>query len=675
MSTKTLVASFPNVPSGNPAGESTRFPPKACGNDPPGGDVRTASDGRGSACSPMNKALRHLRSQVINLHRSLLLKVIILLVALYGVVHAHTFELSGNNFLLDGKPFQIISGEVDYARIPRAYWLKRLEMARAMGLNTIATYVYWNYQEPEKGRFDFSGNRDIAAFVRDARKAGLWVLIRPSAYACAEWEFGGYPYWLLNEKGMKVRSRNPEYTKLIKAYYQEIGKQLAPLQITRGGPIIMVQVENEYGSYGDDKKYMEMNETLLREARFDVPFYTCDGIDRVPEGYAAGALPAIDGSINVKQIENVVSRYHDGHGPFFVAEWYPGWFDSWGEPYRKVSTKSCVEQLDTLLSHGLSLNMYMACGGTTRGFMNGANFSGSSPYSPQTSSYDYDAPINEAGHPTPKFYALRKVIEKFEPPGTTLPSVPGVERVIKIPEIKLNFACDILHDLPKPIFSERPLTFEAMHQAYGYVMYRTHVKGRTSGRLEIDSLRDFGIIFVNGKRTAVLDRRLNQESCQVSLADSSNVLDIFVENLGRINYGPYINDNYHGITNKVTLNGDELKGWEMYGFPFSSQPTIDHEDTLESQYPVIRRGSFQLGEIGDTYLDMRKWGKGVVWINRHNLGRYWDIGPQQTLYVPAPWLKKGRNTIVVLEELKVNQSEIRFANHPILNDLVNAKGS
>ncbi len=601
--------------------------------------------------------------------------LVILLIAGVAAPDAmgHTFKISRNHFLLDGKPFQIISGEMHFARVPRAYWRARLEMAKAMGLNTICTYVFWNQEEPEPGKYNFKGNADVAAFVRMAQKVGLWVIVRPSAYACAEWEFGGYPYWLLNIKGLKVRSRDPKFLKLMKAYYEQLGKQLAPLQVTHGGPILMVQIENEYGSYGHDKKYLRINEKMMREAGFDVPFYTLDGLDRVYAGSVKGALPAVDGSIDIKAIEDTVRTYHQGHGPFFIGEWYPGWFDSWGKPFNTVSTKVCVKQLNTILSHGLSVNMYMVHGGTTRAFMNGANYSGPDTYSPQISSYDYDAPINEAGHPTQKYYALRKVIEKYLPAGTKLPKVPVVERVITIPEFKLKYATDIVHDLPKPVHSEMPLTFEALHQAYGYVMYRTEVRGPVSGKLGFDKLRDYGIIFVNGKRVAVLDRRLSQSGCSVDLPEKSNTLDIFVENLGRINYGKYINDNHKGITEEVTLNGRVLRGWEMYGFPFNKQPKITTRLTYRPQYPVIREGSFVLKKVGDTFLDMRKWGKGDVWINGHNLGRYWDIGPQQTIYVPAPWLRKGRNSIVVFEELKTGQDTIRTVDGLILNDLRNKK--
>ncbi len=584
---------------------------------------------------------------------------------LFADVQVHTFTLSGDEFLLDGKPFQIISGEMHFARIPREYWRARFKMAKAMGLNTICTYVFWNVEEPEQGEFNFKGDADVAEFVRLAQEEGLWVIVRLSAYACAEWEFGGYPYWLLKEKNLNVRSRNPEFLKLMKAYYEQLGQQLAPLQITHGGPILMVQVENEYGSFGDDKEYLKINEEMMREVGFDVPLYTLDGIDMVSRGCVEGALPAVDGSTNIGQIMDVVKKNNHGHGPFFVGEWYPGWFDDWGKPFRTVSTKDCVVQLDTILAHGLSVNMYMAHGGTTRAFMNGANMSDSDPYSPQISSYDYDAPIDEAGNPTPKFYALRNVIQKYIPTGVTIPSVPKTEPPITIPKFRLAYGTDVLHALPIPVYSVKPLTFEDLDQAYGYVLYRTKVKGPLEGKLEIIHLRDYGIVFVNGRRVAVLDRRLNQETCAVHLPDSLNTVDVFVENLGRINYGKYINDNHKGITKEVLINGNNVTGWSMYGFPFGAEPEISSRLTDTTQYPIIREGAFDLSEVGDTYLDMRDWGKGHVWLNGHNLGRYWDIGPQQTIYMPAPWLKKGKNKLVIFEELKTEEDAIEAIATPI----------
>jgi len=586
-----------------------------------------------------------------------------------SISKGHTFKVAGNQFLLDGKPFQIISGEMHFVRIPREYWRARLKMAKAMGLNTVCTYVFWNVEEPEKGKFNFKGNADVAAFIRIAQEEGLWVLVRPSVYACAEWEFGGYPYWLLKKKNMKVRSRDPQFLELMKSYYEQLGKRLAPLQVTHGGPILMVQIENEYGSYGDNKGYLKTNEEMMHEAGFDVPFYTLDGIDRVSRGSLKGTLPAVDGSINIAEIENTVDANHDGHGPYFIGEWYPGWFDDWGKPFRTVATKICAEQLDTILAHGFSINMYMAHGGTTRAFMNGANYSDSNPYSPQISSYDYDAPINEAGNPSPKFYAYRDVIKKYLPENEVIPGIPMEEPTIVIPKFKLQYAADIMHLLPMPIQSVNPLTFEEINQAYGYVLYRANVKGPSKGKLDIVHLRDYGIVFVNGKRIAVLDRRLGQETCEIDVPSSENVIDIFVENLGRINYGKYINDNNQGITKEVLLDGREMKGWKIYRFPFDKEPNIDSHLDYESPYPVLREGNFVLNKVGDIYLDMRDWGKGHVWINGHNLGRYWYIGPQQTIYVPAPWLRKGRNKIDVFEELKPWQDEIKSIETPILDSL------
>jgi len=505
---------------------------------------------------------------MVPIRRILFASMLVMSVPTSGA-YSHTFKLSGDQFLLDGRPFQIISGGMHFARIPRQYWKARLKMAKAMGLNTVCTYVFWNLEEPEKGRFNLAENADVPEFVRMAQEERLWVIIRSSAYACAEWEFGGYPYWLLKEKNVKVRSHDPEFLELMKAYYEQLGKNLAPLQITHGGPISMVQIENEYGSYGDDKEYLKINERMMRDVGFDVPLYTLDGIDMVSRGCVEGALPSVDGSTNVQLIENAVKKDSYGHGPFFVGEWYPGWFDDWGKPFRTVPVKDCEEQLDTFLANGLSVNMYMAHGGTTRAFMNGANFSDDNPCSPQISSHDYDAPIDEAGNPTPKFYALRDVIRKYLPADSVLPNVLAAEPTIIIPKFRLDYSIDIIHILPKPIYSIDPPTFDGINQAYGYVLYRTKIKGRLEGKVDIVHLRDYGIVFVNGKRVAVLDRRLGQETCEMSLPDSENTLDIFVENLGRINYGKYINENHKRITGEVLLNGKRITGWNIYGFPLT----------------------------------------------------------------------------------------------------------
>ena len=583
----------------------------------------------------------------------------------------HTFSIGDNAFLLDGKPFQIISGEMHFARIPPECWRDRFRMAKAMGLNTIATYIFWNYQEPEKGHFVFDGNADVARFVSIAREESLWVIIRPSPYACAEWEFGGYPWWLLKEQGVNVRSKDKRFLELSRRYFNELGKQLAPLQITRGGNIIMVQLENEYGSYGDDKEYLRLNKDIIRDAGFDAELYTCDGPSQMPRGYLPGLLPAVNGLDNVTEVKALINTYHDHKGPYFIAEWYPAWFDSWGLEHHVVPAESYVKTLDDVLSAGLSINMYMVHGGTTRGFMNGANYDMNSPFLPQTSSYDYDAPIDEAGNATPKYFAFRDVIKAHLPSGVTLPNVPPRKGSMTIPTFRLTEAAPLFSNLPDPVISEYPQSFEDLHQAYGYVLYRCSVPGPQKGELRIRHLRDFALVFVNGKRSAVLDRRLNQEAVTLDVPAGAATIDILVENLGRINYGPYLNDNRKGITEHVTFGDTEIKSWKMYRFPFQDLQRMKFTAGPHIQGPIVRRGSFSLDSTVDTYLDMREWGKGCVWVNGRNVGRYWNIGPQQTLYLPGPWLKRGENSIDIFEMLEESQDEIGGLNRPILDETGN----
>lgn len=565
----------------------------------------------------------------------------------------HTFALGDSVFLLDGKPFQIISGEMHYPRVPREAWRQRMRMAKAMGLNTIGTYVFWNLHEPQNGKFDFTGNNDIAAFVKAAQQEGLWVILRPSPYVCAEWEFGGYPYWLQNEEGLIVRSTEKKYLKEYHDYIMEIGKQLATLQINNGGNILMVQVENEYGSYAGDKEYLDINRKLFIEAGFDGLLYTCDGPSQAPKGHLPGLLPAINGEDDPAKVKNIVRANHNGKGPFLIAEWYPAWFDWWGAKHHTVPADKYAPALDTVLSAGLSINMYMFHGGTTRDFMNGANYNDRNPFEPQISSYDYDAPLDESGNATPKFMKFREVIQKHLPAGQVIPPVASPKPTIIIPAIILNQSTNIFNLLPPAKRNSTPLTFEDLGQAYGYMLYRTTIEGSTTGHLKINDLRDYALVFINGKRVGILDRRLKNEELKIDFPPGKVKLEILVENLGRINYGPYLLKNKKGITGKVTWEGKELIDWQMFSLPFENIKAVKFTNKLDkSDAPVIKKGVFNLRKTGDTYLDMSAWGKGCVWVNGHNLGRYWNIGPQQTLYVPVEWLKKGRNEVVVFELLK-----------------------
>jgi beta-galactosidase len=595
----------------------------------------------------------------------------------------HSFALGERNFLLDGQPFQMISGEIHYTRVPREAWRQRMKMAKAMGLNTIGTYVFWNVHEPEKGVFDFSGNNDIAAFVKTAAEEGLWVVLRPSPYVCAEWEFGGYPYWLEKEKGLVVRSKEDQYLQEYRAYIGQIGKQLAALQVNHGGNILMVQVENEYGSYGSDKEYLEINRRLFVEAGFDGLLYTCDPAGDVGNGHLPGLLPAVNGLDNPEKVKAIVDANHAGKGPYYIAEWYPAWFDWWGTRHHTVPAAKYAPPLDSVLSAGISINMYMFHGGTTRGFMNGANYNDRNPYEPQISSYDYDAPLDEAGNATEKFMAFRKVIQQHMPAGTRLPDVPPSKPAVALGPIEFSGESTLFDVLPEPVRHETPLTFEDLNQAYGYVLYRTNLEGGAAGVLKVGGLRDFGVVFVNGQRVGILDRRRKLDSLRLDLPKGKVRLDILVENLGRINFGPYLLKNTKGITESVRWSGEELKGWQMFSLPFKDPGSMAVKkagpgttgaggrtgSAGNSGVPVLRKGRFLLNEVQDTYLDMSQWGKGCVWVNGHHLGRYWNVGPQQTIYLPAEWLKKGENEIIIFELLKPEQTALRGIDHPVLNEL------
>ncbi len=584
----------------------------------------------------------------------------------------HTFSLTDTAFLLDGKPFQMISGEIHYPRVPRESWRHRMKMAKAMGLNTIGTYVFWNIHEPQKGKYDFSGNNDVKEFVKIAKEEGLWVVLRPSPYVCAEWEFGGYPYWLQNIKGLEVRSTEPQYLAAYENYIKEVGKQLAPLQVNHGGNVLMTQIENEYGSYGSDKNYLDLNRKMFIEAGFDGILYTCDPEAAIKNGHLPGLLPAINGIDNPDQVKSLIHQNNNGKGPYFIAEWYPAWFDWWATEHHTVPAAKYTGRLDSVLQAGISINMYMFHGGSTRGFMNGANFNDKNPYEPQISSYDYDAPLDEAGNATEKFMRFREVIQKNLSAGQTLPPVPSAKPSINTKPIVFTSTNTVFDLLKSPTASKTPLTFEDLNQAYGYVMYRATVNGSGSQQLlKIRDLRDYGVVFINGKRVGNLDRRLYQDSLLLNLPKGKVTLDILVENMGRINFGPYLLKNEKGITEKVELGGREIQNWLMYKLPFDNMPTITAKkgNSADLKTPALKRGYLSLDKVADTYLDFSNWGKGVVWINGHNLGKYWEIGPQQTIYVPAEWLKKGKNEVVIFELNKPEQSMLLGRDKAILNKL------
>jgi len=496
------------------------------------------------------------------------------------------------------------------------------------------------------------------------------VILRPSPYVCAEWEFGGYPYWLQNEKGLVVRSMEVQYIAEYRKYINEVGKQLAPLQINHGGNILMVQIENEYGSYGSDKEYLALNQKLFKEAGFDGLLYTCDPGADVKNGHLPGLMPAINGVDDPAKVRKIINENHEGKGPYYIAEWYPAWFDWWGTKHHTIPAEKYVGRLDTVLSAGISINMYMFHGGTTRAFMNGANYKDGTPYEPQITSYDYDAPLDEAGNATDKFMKFREVIQKHLPAGQKLPAVPVAKPTMAIPAINFSQAVSVLDNLPKAKLSNSPLTFEDLNQDYGYVLYRTIIQGGKTGVLKLSDLRDYAVIMINGKTIGTLDRRLKQDSLSITLPTGEVTLDVLVENMGRINFGKYLLQNKKGITKAVFFNGTEVNNWQMFGLPLSdSKQIVFKASTVSNSNPTFKKGIFNLQKVADTYLDLSKWGKGVVWVNGHNLGRYWNVGPEQTLYLPAEWLKKGTNEIIVFELLKPGSSELPGIEKPILDKI------
>ncbi len=581
------------------------------------------------------------------------------------------FEIGEKSFLLDGEPFVIRSGEMHFSRIPREYWQHRLKMARAMGCNTVCAYLFWNIHEPQQGTFDFTDANDVAEYCRIAHHEGLKVILRPGPYACAEWDFGGFPWWLLKHENIRLRTRDPVYLDACRRFLHEVGKQLASQQITRGGPIIMVQVENEYGSYGSDRKYIGLLRDYLVEAGFEVPLFTCDGPVQLKDGTRPDIFSSVNFGANPAHAFQALRNIRPT-GPLMCGEYYPGWFDRWGVPHRTGPTPKILRELGWMLDNKASFSIYMAHGGTSFGFTAGAN---SPPFRPQITSYDYDAPISEAGWATPKYHAIRELFAKHLLPGETLPDVPPPNPVIYIPEIHLTERAALLSRLPSAKSGVRPLPMEMHDQAHGLILYRKRLQARPATLLRVNGAHDLTFAYLDGKPAGILDRRLDQNQIVLPALEHETVLDLLVHSYGRINYGKNIHDR-KGITGKVELirgnDASELRSWTTYNFPLLENELKDlrfSNEIPQEHGPVFHRGTFTLEKTGDTFLDLRGWGRGVVWVNGRNLGRYWNLGPQQTLYCPGPWLKHGENEIVVLALEAVKRDSLVSLSQPVLDEI------
>ncbi|HYK38047.1 glycoside hydrolase family 35 protein [Alloacidobacterium sp.] len=597
----------------------------------------------------------------------LLFACVVLLLQRPIYAEAHTFKAENGHFTLDGKPFQVISGEMHYARIPRAYWRDRMRMAKAMGLNTITTYVFWNVHEPKPGVYDFSGNNDVVEFIREAQQEGLYVILRPGPYACAEWEFGGFPSWLLKDHSTVVRSSDPKFIEPARRWILRLGKELAPLQIGNGGPIILVQVENEYGSFDKDHAYMEQIRHMLVDAGFTKSqLYTADGPEEVPNG----SLPELPAAINFGPGESqkgfAYLKKLRPDGPFMNSEYWDGWFDHWGAPHAKTDAQQQAADIDWTLRQGYSISLYMFHGGTSFGWMNGANSNGKN-YEPDVTSYDYDSPLDESGRPTAKYFLFRDTIAKAT--GITPPPVPQVAPAITIPFFTLTQSASLWDNLPKPTHSEQPLSMEDLDQAYGYIFYRTTLKGLVSGDLVLDQLHDYARIYIDGKLVGTLDRRLNQNSLPLNITAKNARLDILIENTGRVNFTKVMRGERKGITKEVTLAGKPVTGWDIYPLPMIAPDKLTHSNKA-CIGPCFYRATFNVDKPADTFLDTSAFTKGEVWLNGHALGRVWNIGPQKTLYVPGTWLKSGANEVVVFDLEGAPGRSLQGLDHPILNGAI-----
>jgi len=595
-----------------------------------------------------------------NMLKFLVLVILLSGLSVYAQTIKHTFTLGTSDFLLDGKPFQIIGGEMHPARIPAEYWRHRIKMARAMGCNTIAAYIFWNYHEPSEGIYDFSnGNHNIRKFIEIVQEEGMWVILRPGPYVCAEWELGGIPPYLLRIPDIKVRCMDPRYMGAAEKYMRKLAAEVRPYLIINGGPVLMLQVENEYGSYGNDRNYMSRLKEIWIENGIDVPFFTGDG----PTTYMleAGSLPGcavgLDSGSSLADFD-LANKMNPGV-PVFSSETYPGWLTHWGEKWAKPDTAELLKEVKFLMDNKKSFNLYVIHGGTNFGFTAGAN-SGGKGYEPDVTSYDYDAPIDEQGNATPKFNSLRKLIGSYLPKGEKLAPIPEPVSTIEIPSVKMEVYSSIWNSLPQPRKSVQPKPFEGYGQDYGFIVYKTTLIGHKKGKLTVTDIHDYATVFLNGEYIGKLDRREGVNTISIPESKVANpVLEIFVEAMGRINFAQYIIDR-KGITDRATLNGMTLMNWEVYNFPMNDKfiASLKPSGKPETKNGIFFKGLFKLEKLGDTFIDFTNYQKGIVWVNGNNLGRFWNIGPQKRLYCPSSWLKSGDNEIIVFDLHQINPESV-----------------
>lgn len=560
------------------------------------------------------------------------------------------FEIK-DTFYLNGNPFQIISGAIHYFRIVPEYWRDRLEKLKAMGCNTVETYIPWNMHEPQKGHFCFDGMLNIENFIKTAQDLGLYVILRPSPYICAEWEFGGLPAWLLAENGMKLRVNYAPFLRHVYDYYDVLLKKIVPYQINYGGPVILMQVENEYGYYANDKDYLMLLKDKMTESGIVVPFVTSDGPfeANLKGGHLKGALPTGNFGSKTEERFQELSKFTNG-GPLMCTEFWVGWFDHWGNGgHMRGDLEQSVKDLDKMLELG-HVNIYMFEGGTNFGFMNGSNYY--DELTPDVTSYDYDAVLTEDGQITEKYLRYKEVIQKYR-------EIPEVHFSTKISrksygtlhvQDKVSLF-SVIDDLSTPVPNSFPQSMEQLGQNYGYILYHStlHTENKID-KLRLWETNDRANIFIGKKPVSILyDRELLQEQTLNIEFEQNSDFDILVENMGRVNFGPRMEHQQKGIAQCVQLDGHMHNHWLQYTLPLDNIEKVDYTKGYIDGLPGFYRFTLTVDEPADTFLDFEGWGKGCIFVNGFNIGRFWEIGPQKRLYIPAPLLKTGHNEIVIFE--------------------------
>lgn len=593
------------------------------------------------------------------------------------------FKIGTGNFLLDGKPFVVKAAELHYPRIPETYWEHRIKMCKALGMNTICLYVFWNAHEQKEGEFDFTGNNDIRRFIELCAKHDMKVILRPGPYVCAEWEMGGLPWWLLKKEDIKLRENDPYFLDKVDQFQKQLFQQIGDLTDDKGGPIIMIQVENEYGSYGENKEYISnIRDILKKYYGNNIAMFQCDwnsnfeknGLDDLLWTMNFGTGADIDSQFNrLKELRP--------DSPLMCSEFWSGWFDKWGAKHETRPADDMISGISEMLDKGISFSLYMTHGGTNWGHWAGANSPG---FAPDVTSYDYDAPINETGEPTPKYHLLRNLLAKHSE--GKLPRIPASIPTMSIPEFELTEFAPLFPNLKETATDSAIKPMEMYNQGFGSINYHTELPSLPgNSKLIIKDIHDYGQIFLNGKFIGKIDRRLGEYMLALPSTDSVSTLDIFVEAMGRINFGRAIKD-YKGITDMVVLteniNGKteekKLANWTVSLMPdkydyyrsLTYYPTGAFKSESNENLPRgVYFGELYLEKTNDTFFDMTEWGKGLLYVNGHPIGRFWNIGPQQTLYVPGAWLNKGRNEVMVVDIVGPQSNSIKGESEPILDSL------